>query len=267
MPPKKKISIQEYNHHKAAEQQWAATYLDWDENGEDLDYEDFEPQDDPANIQIGYWTSMPVMQIPDLLLLQDALTTVPQPATIMVTPDVTIPMPQAKTGPGTIPGTAAHNVATVANQAPGFRRGLPVARASPMQVGTPVASALPMQIRTPAASASSMEVGTLVGLPHRTPRHGAAAEEVLLQGATLLCSPRQEANLLNPPLMLMDNHIKMMDTLCHLDTCGLQFICESVEALSRERTPTQAPLGYCMLQVSDTPLGNDQPPTTVAKVL
>ena len=53
VPTKKKISLQEYNCRKAAEQQWASTYLDRDENGEDLDYEDFKPQDDPANFQIG----------------------------------------------------------------------------------------------------------------------------------------------------------------------------------------------------------------------
>ena len=52
-PTKKKISIQEYNRHKATEQQLAATYLDRDENGEELDYEDFELQDDPDNLQIG----------------------------------------------------------------------------------------------------------------------------------------------------------------------------------------------------------------------
>ena len=113
-PPKKKISIQEYKHHKAAEQQWAATYLNQDKNGGDLDYEDFEPQDNPANIQIGYRTLTPVMQIPDLPPLQDASTPASQPATITVTPDVTIPMPQDKSGPSAVPGTVAHNVATMA---------------------------------------------------------------------------------------------------------------------------------------------------------
>ena len=76
-------------------------------------------------------------------------------------------------------------------------------------------------------------------------------EEALLPGTTLLCSPQQEANLLNPQPMLTDNHIKMMDALCHLDTIGLQFICESLEALRRERTHTQAPPGYRTLQASD----------------
>ena len=106
------------------------------------------------------------MQIPDLPPLQDALTLVPQQATTPVTLDVTTPMSQDNTGPGTVPGTAAYNVATVANQAPGFGRGLPVAQASPMQVGT------------------------LAALLQRTPRHGTTAEEALLQGATLLCFPR-----------------------------------------------------------------------------
>ena len=239
-PTKKKISIQEYNHHKATQQQWASTYLNRDENGEDLDFEDFEPQDDPANFQIGYQTLTPIPQISDLPPLQDASTLAPQSATTLAAPNVTIPMPQDSTGPGTVPGMTVHSVATAANQAPGFGRGLPVARASPMQVGTPAASALPMQI------------SKLVASPHRTPGHGFTAEEALLQGDTLPCSPQQEARLLNPPLTLIDNHIKMMDALHHLDSYGLQFICESAEALCRERMPTQAPPGYRMLQASDT---------------
>ena len=218
-PTKKKISLQEYNRRKAAEQQWASTYLNRDENGEDLDYEDFELQDDPANFQIGYQTLMPVLQASDPPPLQDASTPAPQPAATLAASDVTTPMPQHSTGLGTIPGTTAHNVATAVNQAPGFGRGLPVARASPMQVETPPASASPMQVVTLAAS------------PHRTPGHVFATEEALLQGATLPCSPRQEAHLLNPPVILTDNHIKMMDALRHLDSYSLQFICESAEAL------------------------------------
>ena len=114
-PPKKKISIQEYSCCKAAEQQQVTTYLNQDKNREDLDYEDFELQDNQDNIQIGYQTPKPVLQIPDLLPLQDASTLVPQPATTPVTPGLTIPMPQDNTGPGTVPGMAAHNVATAAN--------------------------------------------------------------------------------------------------------------------------------------------------------
>ena len=104
VPTKKKISIQEYNCCKVAEQQLASTYLNRDENGEDLDYEDF---DDPANFQIGYLTLTPI--------LQDASTPVPQSAATPAAPDMTIPMPQDNTGLGTVPGMTAHNVATAAN--------------------------------------------------------------------------------------------------------------------------------------------------------
>ena len=117
-----------------------------------------------------------------------------------------------------------------------------------------------MQVGTLAPSASPMQVGTPVASLHRMPRHGFAAEEALLQGATLPCSPWQEAHLLNPSVILMDNHIKMMDALCHLDSYGLQFICESAEALRRERMPTKAPPGYCMLQALDTPRGSTNNP-------
>ena len=65
-PAKKKVLIQEYNCHRAAEWQLASAYLDRDENREELDYEDFEPQDNPANFQISYRTSTPIPQIADL---------------------------------------------------------------------------------------------------------------------------------------------------------------------------------------------------------
>ena len=58
----------------------------------------------------------------------------------------------------------------------------------------------------------------------------------------------------------MDNHIKMMDALHHLDSYGLQFICESAEALCREQTPTQAPLGYPTPQALDIPRGSTNNP-------
>ena len=110
-----------------------------------------------------------------------------------------------------------------------------------------------MQVGTPPASASPMQVTALAASPHGTPSHALTAEEELLQGATLPCSPWREANLLNPPVVLTDNHIKMMDALCHLDSYGLQFICESAEALHREGTPTQVPPGYHMPQALDIP--------------
>ena len=143
-PAKKKISIQEYNCCKAVEQQLATAYLDRDKNGEELDYEDFELQDNPANFEISYQTPTPIPQTANLPPLQDASSRVYQLATTPVASDVTIPMPQGNTSPGTVLGTTVHNVATAANRAPGFGRGLPVARASPMQVGTPPASASPM---------------------------------------------------------------------------------------------------------------------------
>ena len=169
VPAKKKvISIEQYNCRKAAEQQLASTYLNRDKNGEDLDYEDFEPQDDPANIQIGYRMPTPVPQIADLPPLQDATSLASSLAATLVAPNVTIPMPQGSTGPGIVLGTTAHHVATAANRAPGFGRRLLVARALPMQVGTPPASASPMQVTTPVASL------------HRTPSHTLTAEEEIL---------------------------------------------------------------------------------------
>ena len=45
-----------------------------------------------------------------------------------------------------------------------------------------------------------------------------------------------------------------MDALRYLDNYGLQFICESAQALSQEWTPVRAPPGYFTLQVPGTPL-------------
>ena len=152
VPAKKKIiSIEEYNCCKAAEWQLASIYLNRDENGEDLDYEDFEPQDNPANIKIGYRMLTLVPQIADLPPLQDATSSASQLAATPAAPDVTIPMPQGNTGPRTILGTTAHHVATAANCDPGFGRGLPVASALPMQVGFPAGLSLHMQVTTLAA--------------------------------------------------------------------------------------------------------------------
>ena len=54
-----------------------------------------------------------------------------------------------------------------------------------------------------------------------------------------------------------EGHRKMMDALSCLDNYGLQLICESVQALSRELTPVRAPQGYLMPQVSGTPLAHE----------
>ena len=121
-PAKKKvISIEEYNCHKAAEQQLVSAYLNRDENGEDLDYEEFDPQDDPANIQIGHQTLTPLPQTADLPLLQDATSSASPSAIMPVASNVTILMPQGSTGPGTVPGTTAHHVATAVKLSPWLR--------------------------------------------------------------------------------------------------------------------------------------------------
>ena len=84
-------------------------------------------------------------------------------------------------------------------------------------------------------------------------------EDELLQGAPLLCSPWWEASLLNiaAPVELTEGHRKMMDALRCLDNYGLQFICESVEALSREQTPVRAPPSYLTLQAPGAPLAHE----------
>ena len=54
VPEKKKITLDEYNRRKALKLQQTAASPNLDENGEHLDYNDFEPEDDPDNIQIHY---------------------------------------------------------------------------------------------------------------------------------------------------------------------------------------------------------------------
>ena len=48
IPEKKKITLDEYNHCKALKLQQTVAISDLDENGECLDYKDFEPEDDPG---------------------------------------------------------------------------------------------------------------------------------------------------------------------------------------------------------------------------
>ena len=146
------------------------------------------------------------------------------------TPEPTVP--HQSTIPKTILGMPMYHATAAANRAPVFGRSVLLAHASPMQIRTPVTS------------------------PWKTPLHCTTAEEALLHGATLLCTLQQEAMLLNLlPLLLTDNHIKMMDALRHLNTTGLQFIYESVEALCRERMPAQLLPGYRTPQVMDPPQG------------
>ena len=116
VPAKKKvISIEEYNRCKAAMWELASAYLDKDENGEDLDYDDFDPQEDPDNIQIGFQTPTPPPQIADLPPLLDSTSLATPPTAMLVALNVTIPMPQVSTGPGTVLATTMHPVVTAVN--------------------------------------------------------------------------------------------------------------------------------------------------------
>ena len=68
VPEKKKITLDKNNCLKALKLQQTAASPDLDENGECLDYDDFEPGDDPDNIQIDYQmlAPSPVTRIPPL---------------------------------------------------------------------------------------------------------------------------------------------------------------------------------------------------------
>ena len=125
IPEKKKITLDKYHHCKAMKQQQTVASLDLDENGECLDYNNFELEDDPDNIQIDYQTPAlsPQTSIPPL---EDAPMSA-SPATTQL---------QASTGPSTIQSDM-ECFSTAVNRAPGFSRGLPVQRTMPIQVGTP----------------------------------------------------------------------------------------------------------------------------------
>ena len=120
IPEKKKITLDEYNCRKALKLQQTAASPDLDENGECLDYDDFEPEDNPDNIQIDY--QMPALSpqtsIPPL---EDA----PMPMSPATTQS------QVSTGPGSVLSAMEHTP-TAVNRAPGFGRGLPVQRTTPI---------------------------------------------------------------------------------------------------------------------------------------
>ena len=115
-----------------------------------------------------------------------------------------------------------------------------------MQIGTPRSLSLPLPTSSPARQVTPMQ-------------EAPPPEDELLQGATLPCSPWWEASLLNIATLveLTEGHRKMMDALRCLDDYGLQFICESVQALSREQTPVRAPPGYFMLQAPGALLAHE----------
>ena len=117
---KKKITLDEYHCRKAMKQQQTATSLHLDENGERLDYDNFEPEDNPDNIQIDYQmlALSPLTRIPPL---EDTPMSV-----LLATTQL-----QASTCPGTVPSDM-QCCSTAVNQAPGFGRGLPVQRTMPI---------------------------------------------------------------------------------------------------------------------------------------
>ena len=141
VPEKKKITLDEYNCCKALKLQQTVASPNLDENGEHLDYNDFEPDDDPDNIQIDY-------QMPAPSPASSLQTSIPplEDAPMPMSPATT--QSQASTGPGSVPSTMEHTP-TAVNQAPGFGRGLPVRRTMPIRVGAPQDSTSPMQVGTP----------------------------------------------------------------------------------------------------------------------
>ena len=103
VPEKKKITLDKYNCRKVLKLQQTAASPDLDENGECLDYDEFEPGDDPDNIQIDYQTPAPspLTSIPPL---EDAPMSMSQATTQL----------QVSTSPGTVPSAMEHTF-TAAN--------------------------------------------------------------------------------------------------------------------------------------------------------
>ena len=131
---------------------------------------------------------------------------------------------------------------------------------SPARQITPMQEAPPCQTTTMQIFASMMliKLSMLTYSSEEASSPTLTAEDELLQGATLPCSPWWEASLLNvaTPVELTEGHRKMMDALRCLDNYGLQFICESAQALSREWTPVRAPPGYFTPQAPGTLLAH-----------
>ena len=124
VPEKKKITLNEYNHCKALKLQQTVANPNLDKNGECLDYDDFEPEDDPDNIQIDYQTPAPSTALsPQTSIppLEDA----PMPMSLATTQS------EVSTGPSSVPSAMGHTP-TAVNRAPNFGRGLPVQRTMPI---------------------------------------------------------------------------------------------------------------------------------------
>ena len=268
------------HHCKALKLQQTAASPNLDENREHLDYDNFKPEDDPNNIQIDYQMPAPSLQ-----------TSIPPLEDAPISMSLATTQLQVSTGPGTVPSTMEHT-STAVNRVPGFGRGLPVQRTmpirvrapqdstSPMQVGTPHFLSLPpltssparqitpMQVAPPCQTTMAMQISALMtpikmSMPTYSSEEASGlmstAKDELLKWATLPCSPWWVASLLNmaTPVELTEGHRKMMDALRCLDTYGLQFICESVQALSQEWTPVRAPPGYLTPQVPGALLAHE----------
>ena len=277
---KKKVSLDEYNCRRALKLQQTVASPDLDKNGECLDYNDFELEDDPDNIQIDYQTLAPSPQT-SIPPLEDA----PMSMSLATTQS------QVSIGPGTVLSTM-EQTSTAVNRAPSFGRALPVQTTMPIQVGVPQDSTSPMQVGTlhslslllltssparqitpmqvapPCQTTTAMQISTSTMLmemsmltysSEEASSPTSTTEDELLKGATLPCSPWWEAGLLNMATLveLTEGHRKMMDALRCLDTYGLQFICESAQVLSREWTPVRAPPSYLTLQAPGAPLAHE----------
>ena len=98
---KKKIILDEYNLHKALKLQQTVASPNLDENGERLDYDDFEPDDDPNNIQIDY-------QMPAPSPALSPQTSIPplEDSPMPMSPATT--QLQASTSPGSVPSAMEH---------------------------------------------------------------------------------------------------------------------------------------------------------------
>ena len=118
VPEKKKITLDEYNCRKALKLQQTVASPNLDENGKRLDYDDFEPNDNPDNIQIDY-------QMPAPSPASSPPTSIPPLEDTLMPMSLATTQLQASTSPSSVP-IAMEHTPTAANQAPGFGRGLPV---------------------------------------------------------------------------------------------------------------------------------------------
>ena len=101
VPEKKKITLDEYNHRKALKLQQTAASPNLDKNGERLDYDDFELDDDPDNIQIDY-------QMPALSPALSPQTSIPPLEDAPMPMSLATTQSQVSTSPGSVPSAMEH---------------------------------------------------------------------------------------------------------------------------------------------------------------